>query len=69
MGTATGQTVTVVDPDRLLETIAGLPISEAQAILEGLGSATVNVWPGFIGDVPNDLQRITLDVEEASTTE
>ena len=69
IGTASGQTVTVVDRDALLEQIAGLPISNARAILERLGTATVNVWPGFIGDLPDDLQRITLDVEEASTTE
>jgi len=69
IGTASGQTVTVIDRDALLAQIAGLPISDARAILESLGTATVNVWPGFIGDLPDDLQRITLDVEEASTTE
>ena len=53
----------------LLDRVAGLPIPDAQAILEGLGAATVNVWPGFIGDLPDDRQRITLDVEEPSTTE
>jgi hypothetical protein len=68
-GRASGQAVTVVDPDALLDRIAGLPISEARAILEELGTATVNVWPGFIGDLPDDRQRITLDVDEASTTE
>ncbi len=68
-GTASGQARTVVDTDALLERIAGLPISEAQAILEGLGAATVNVWPGFIGDLPNDRQRITLEVDETSATE
>jgi len=68
-GTASGRAVAVIDPDALLDQIAGLPVSDAQAILEGLGSATVNVWPGFVGDLPNDRQRITLDVSEASDTE
>jgi hypothetical protein len=69
VGTAAGQVVALVDPDALAEKIAGLPISDAQAILEELGSATVNVWPGFIGDLPNDRQRIRLDVEGTSATE
>jgi len=61
--------MTIVDPEALLERIAGLPISEARAILEGLGAATVNVWPGFIGDLPDDRERITLDVDETSAME
>ncbi len=68
-GTASGSTVQLIDPDELRTKIAGLPVSEAQAILEGLGTATVNVWPGFLGDLPNDRERITLDVLEASTME
>lgn len=69
IGTASGQAVAIVDSEALLDQIAGLPISDARAILDRLGSATVNVWPGFIGDLPDDRQRITLDVEAASTTE
>ena len=59
----------IIDPGALLDRIAGLPVSEAQAILDALGTATVNVWPGFLGDLPNDRQRITLDVLEASAME
>jgi hypothetical protein len=59
----------VIDPEALLARIAGLPVSEAEAILDGLGTATVNVWPGFLGDLPNDRERITLDVLEASAME
>jgi len=69
VGTASGQAVTVVDTGALLDRLAGLPVSDAQAILEGLGTATVSVWPGFVSDLPNDRQRITLDVDEASATE
>jgi hypothetical protein len=68
--TSSGAQVTPdIDTDELLARIAGLPVSEAQAILEGLGTASVTVWPGFLGDLPNDRQRITLDVVEASATE
>jgi Baseplate J-like protein len=67
--TAAASVIPDIDPEELASRIAGLPVSEAQAILEGLGTATVNVWPGFLGDLPNDRQRITLDVLEASDTE
>jgi hypothetical protein len=68
-GRASGTMEPVIDPEALLARIAGLPVSEAEAILDGLGTATVNVWPGFLGDLPNDRERITLDVLEASATE
>jgi len=68
-GRASGIMEPVIDPEALLVRIAGLPVSEAEAILDGLGTATVNVWPGFLGDLPNDRERITLDVLEASATE
>lgn len=68
-GRASGTMEPLIDADALLARIAGLPVSEAQAILEELGPATVNVWPGFLGDLPNDRERITLDVLEASATE
>jgi hypothetical protein len=58
-----------VDVDRLIDQVAGLPVSEAQAILEGFGRATVNVWPGFLEGLPADRERIELDVTEPSTTE
>ena len=67
--TAAGQGLPRIDADALLAEVAGLPVSDAQAILEALGTATVTVWPGFLGDLPNDRERITLDVTEASATE
>jgi hypothetical protein len=68
-GKASGWITPVIDIEALRSELAGLPVSDARAILEGLGAATVNVWPEFMGDLPNDRQRITLDVREASTTE
>ncbi len=68
-GTAAGTGYPLFDTDRLLEQVAGLPVSEAQAILEAIGTTTVTVWPDFLGDLPDDRERITIDVIEASTTE
>ncbi|MGD8487148.1 MAG: baseplate J/gp47 family protein [Chloroflexota bacterium] len=66
---ASGSITPVIDPEALVAEVSGLPVSEAQAILDELGTATVNVWPGFLGDLPNDRERISLDVLEASATE
>jgi hypothetical protein len=68
-GRAEGLAHPVVDRGALVEQMAGLTISDARAILEVHGQATVNVWPDFLGDLPNDRRRITLDVIEPSTTE
>jgi hypothetical protein len=67
--TASGAISPRIDPVELRARLAGLPVSGAQAILEGLGTATVNVWPGFLGDLPDDPARITLDVTDTSGTE
>ena len=58
-----------IDADAVLARIAGLPVSEARAILEGIGATTVSVWPEFLGDLPGDPGRIRLHVLEPSTTE
>ena len=68
-GTAEAVVYPVVDGGALAAEIAGLPIPEAQAILEAVGQSTVNVWPGFVTDVPSDLDRIRLEVLEPSTPE
>lgn len=64
-----GEVFRRVDREAVEAQVAGLPISEAQAILEPLGETTVTVWPEFLSDLPGDISRITLDVREPSTTE
>ncbi len=68
-GSASAEIYPLVNADELLAQVAGLPISEAQAILAEFGRATVSVWPDFVGDLPDDRGRITLDVTEPSNTE
>lgn len=68
-GRADGRAYQPVDIDAVATRIAGLPISEARAILEALGTTTVNVWPEFLADLPGDSGRITLEVRDPSTTE
>ncbi len=68
-GLAEAQVFPVLDMDSMVSDIAGMPISEARAILEEVGSTTVNVWPEFVSDLPDDRARIRLDILEPSTTE
>jgi hypothetical protein len=68
-GSAEAAVYPLVDTEDVLEQIAGLPVSDARAILEGFGTATVNVWPDFLGDLPGARERITLDLLEPATTE
>jgi hypothetical protein len=49
-----------VDPAAIRQEVAGKPVSEAQAILDRFGEATLVMWPDFIPNVPTDLNRITL---------
>lgn len=67
--TAVADVLVFIDADALLAEIAGLPVSEAQAILDGFGRTTVTVWPDFLGTLPNDQDRITLDIQELPGTE
>jgi hypothetical protein len=68
-GTASAVAYQVIDEDAVLARIAGLPVSEARAILEDIGATTVSVWPEFLGDLPGDPGRIRLQVLEPSSTE
>ncbi len=68
-GTASAVAYQVIDKDAVLARIAGLPVSEARAILEDIGAATVSVWPEFLGDLPSDRNRIRLDVLDPSASE
>jgi hypothetical protein len=68
-GTASAIAYQVIDEEAVLARIAGLPVSEARAILEDIGATTVSVWPDFLGDLPSDRNRIRLDVLDPSASE
>jgi hypothetical protein len=59
----------LVDVDGVIGQVAGLTVSEAQAILEEFGTSSVTVWPGFFENLPADGERIEFDVTEPATTE
>lgn len=62
--TAEGRVQLLLDPDELLRKVRGKPIPEARSILEDHGDARITVWPEFLGNLPDDVNRIRLTVLE-----
>lgn len=59
----TATEVAILDPDAIAAAIRGLPLADAQAILDGYGSATVAVWPEWVSTIPTIDGRLTVTVE------
>jgi hypothetical protein len=62
----TAQEVAVLDPDVIAAEIRGLPLADAQAILDTYGTGTISVWPDWVGTIPTVDGRLTVVVEEPS---
>ena len=62
--TATGRSAAEIDTDEVAQRIAGLTADEAEAALEDLGSATVELWPDWVASVPSMAWRIEVRVGE-----
>jgi baseplate J-like protein len=62
--TATARSAPRIDRDEVAERIAGLSADEAEAALEDLGSATVELWPGWVASVPTLGWRIEVRMDE-----
>jgi hypothetical protein len=66
---ATGTAYSVVDPDALAQQVRGLPVSDARSILDRYGTASVTVWPDFLGTLPEDADRIDVVLKGPSTSD
>lgn len=55
---------TPLDPANLKETLKGKTIAEARSILGELGAAEVSVWPDFLSNLPDDVRRIDLTIND-----
>ncbi len=62
--TASGRSAAVISTEDVAELIAGLPEAEAEAALEDLGDATVELWPDWVASVPSMAWRIEVRVAE-----
>ena len=62
--TATGRSAAAIDTNEVADRIAGLAPDEAEAALEDLGHATVELWPDWVATVPTMGWRIEVRVAE-----
>ena len=62
--TATGRSVAAIDTNEVADRIVGLTPEEAEAALEDLGHATVELWPDWVASVPTMGWRIEVRVAE-----
>ena len=53
-----------IDGDKLVERILGMTKTEAQSILDDYGNATITLSPDFMPTLPDDPQRITLNITQ-----
>jgi hypothetical protein len=54
----------IIDREAVLERVIGLSATDAVAELADLGSATVDLWPFWVGTVPDSDWRIELEIVE-----
>jgi len=62
--TIRGTRVAVIDTDSILPRIVGLDPQEAAAALASTGTATIDLWPFWVGTVPERSWRVEIEVRE-----
>ena len=62
--TATGRSAAEIDTNEVADRIAGLAPDDAEAALEDLGHATVELWPDWVASAPTMGWRIEVRVAE-----
>ena len=62
--TAAGRSAAEIDTSEVADRIAGLAPDDAEAALEDLGHATVELWPDWVASVPTMGWRIEVRVAE-----
>ena len=62
--TTRGTRIAVIDTDDILSLIVGLDREEAVAALSSIGTATVELWPFWVGTVPDRDWRVEIQVQE-----
>jgi hypothetical protein len=62
--TLTGARTPIIDRQTVLQRVIGRSEEDARAALADLGDATVELWPVWVGTVPNSDWRIDLEIGE-----
>ena len=60
---ATAREVAVLDPDSIAAEIRGLPLADAQAILDTYGESRLSIWPEWVTTIPTMDGRLILTVD------
>jgi Baseplate J-like protein len=60
---ATAQEVAVLDAEAIADEIRGLPLADAQGVLDGYGTATISVWPEWVSTIPTIDGRLTVVIQ------
>ena len=60
--TVTGASTPVIDRDEVVDRVRGRSVDEAEAALAGLGTPTVDLWPGWVSSVPGIDWRIEVRI-------
>lgn len=64
----TGGVASTVDESAVRSRITGLTASQAEHALADLGTVQVQLWPGWVGEVPRLPFRVTIDVRTATAS-
>ncbi|HEY6609130.1 MAG TPA: hypothetical protein VI277_08050, partial [Candidatus Limnocylindria bacterium] len=60
--TVSGRATPIIERDAVISLVVGSSARDAEAALAELGSATVELWPFWVGTVPDREWRIEFDV-------
>ena len=66
--TVTARQVARLDPSAIETEILGLPLADAQAILDGYGTADLVVWPDWVGTIPTIDGRVEVTIDSPVPT-
>ncbi len=61
---ATAQEVRVLDAAAIAAELRGLPLADAQAVLDTYGTGAITLWPDWVTTVPTLESRVTLTIVE-----
>jgi hypothetical protein len=61
--TASASQIRPLDAEALKAEVLGLPLADAESILERSGTVTITLWPGFVTSIPSIDSRVTLTVD------
>jgi hypothetical protein len=64
---ATAREVAVLDAEAIAAEIRGLPLADAQAVLDRYGTASISVWPEWVSTIPTVDGRVTLVIEDGES--